>query len=560
MNDHDKILQTIRQAVIGDDRVFDGPFGARRITYADYTASGRSLDFIEDFLRQRVLPLYANTHTETSLTGLQTTRYREQARSIIRQSIGANDDYAVIFCGAGATGAINRLIDILNIRIPADLDARYGLSKTIPADQRPVVLIGPYEHHSNELTWRETIADVIAINEDADGRIDLQHLQQQLEVYQDRELLIGSFSAASNVTGIISDRAGISTLLKAYGALSFWDYAAAAPYIEINTTGDDQLAAMDGLFISPHKFVGGPGSPGVLVMHKSLMENRVPARPGGGTVSYVNPQEHVYIDDHEHREEGGTPAIIESIRAGLVFQLKERVGVELIEQREHYFVNRALKAWGANPNIQVLGNPDLARLSIISFVIRHGKLNLHHDFVVSLLNDLFGIQSRGGCSCAGPYGHRLLHIDLDQSRAFEDSIVQGCNGIKPGWVRLGFNFFFSDTVADYIIEAVNLIAKHGWKLLPQYTFDSHTGIWRHHKAADQATLGLEDLDIFNAAQSGAGSIGESALAGYLDDARTILEQADATLNTQAGSTGPLTNQVETLRWFPLPEEFQQGWM
>ncbi|NQU58688.1 MAG: aminotransferase class V-fold PLP-dependent enzyme [Rhodospirillales bacterium] len=560
MTNQNALLERIRSAVIGDDHVIDGPFGPRRITYADYTASGRSLDFIEDYIRHRVLPYYANTHTETSLTGLQTTHYREQARSIIRKSIGADDDYALIFCGSGATGAINRLIDILNIRIPANLDARYALSKVIAPEQKPVVFIGPYEHHSNELTWRETIADVITINEDADGRIDLKHLEQQLEAHESRELLIGSFSAASNVTGIISDRAGISSLLKAHGALSFWDYAAAAPYVDINTTGSAAFPAMDGLFISPHKFVGGPGSPGLLVMRRKLMANAVPARPGGGTVSYVNPLEHVYLSDEEHREEGGTPAIIESIRAGLVFQLKDRVGVDLIEQREEAFVRRALDAWGANPNVHVLGNPDLSRLSIISFIIRRGKQNLHHDFVVAVLNDLFGIQSRGGCSCAGPYGHRLLDIDLDQSQAFEESIVLGCNGIKPGWVRVGFNYFFSDTVADYIIEAVNLIATYGWKLLPQYIFDPGTGIWRHHDNANRATMGLEDLDIFNSATSAGETVSEDALAGYLVDAKKILEQADATINTAAETTGPLSNEAETLRWFPLPEEFHQGWM
>ncbi len=560
MTKQNALFERIRAGVIGDEQVFDGPFGARRITYADYTASGRALDFIEDYLRVRVLPYYANTHTETSLTGKHTTHYREQARSLIRRSIGANADYAVIFCGAGATGAINRLIDILNIRIPANLDAKYGFSKTIPEAQRPVVFIGPYEHHSNELTWRETIADVVNINEDADGRIDLQHLEQQLGIYKDRELLIGSFSAASNVTGIISDRAGISSLLAAHGALSFWDYAAAAPYIDINVAGNDALPAMDGLFISPHKFVGGPGSPGLLVMHRRLMENLVPARPGGGTVSYVNPLEHVYITDEEHREEGGTPAIIESIRAGLVFQLKDRVGVDAIEQREEILVRRALDSWAANKNIHVLGNPKLPRLSIISFVIRSGKQNLHHDFVVALLNDLFGIQSRGGCSCAGPYGHRLLHIDLDQSRAFEESIVKGCNGIKPGWVRVGFNYFFSDTLADYIIEAVNLIARYGWKLLPQYTFDPETGIWCHHDNKGKAALGLEDLDIFTPATSAGITTSEDALAGYLADAQKIFEQADATINSHAETTDPLSNDAETLRWFPLPEEFHQGWM
>jgi len=413
----DALIDTIRSAVIGDDEAIVTPFGVRRVSYADYTASGRSLSFIEDFIRETVLPLYANTHTESSGTGLQTTRFREDARRIVREACGANErEHAVIFCGSGSTGAIATLIDCLGLRLPAELDDRYALLERIPSSDRPVVFIGPYEHHSNDLPWRESIADLVTVPEDHDGRIDLAALERSLQEHADRPLKIGSFSAASNVTGILSDVPALSSLLRRHGALSCWDYAAAAPYVEIEMTpGDDALAALDAIVVSPHKFVGGPGTPGVLVARRELFGNRVPSVPGGGTVAYVNPTEHVYLDDIERREEGGTPDIVGSIRAGLVFQLKRAVGAEAIREREASFTHRAMHRWEKNPAIDILGSHDLPRLSIVSFVVRHEERYLHHNFVVAVLNDLFGVQARGGCSCAGPYGHRLLGIDLETS-------------------------------------------------------------------------------------------------------------------------------------------------
>ncbi len=413
------LVELVRESVIGDDEAVAGPYGIRRVTYADYTASGRSLSFIEDYIRDAVLPLYANTHTESSGTGLQTTRFREGARRLVLEGVGGHPGkHAVVFCGSGSTAAINRLVDVLNLRIPADLDDRWDLRSRIPAEQRPVVFVGPYEHHSNELPWRESIADLVTIREDHDGYIDLAQLAAELERYAARPLRIGSFSAASNVTGIVSDTYAISRLLHEHGALSFFDFAAAAPYVEIEMDPPgDPLAYKDAVFISPHKFIGGPGTPGVLVARRELFRNRVPSMPGGGTVQYVNPFEHVYLADIEHREEGGTPAIVESIRAGLVFQLKAAVGPEVIREREHDFIHRALHRWEANPSIEILGSHHADRLSIVSFVVRHEGRYLHHNFVVALLNDLFGIQSRGGCSCAGPYGHRLLgHRPRDESR------------------------------------------------------------------------------------------------------------------------------------------------
>ena len=519
------LIEQIRSSVIGDDAVLDGPFGPRRLVYADYTASGRALTFVEDYIRERVLPLYANTHTEASATGMHTTALREDARRVIHRAVRGGADDAVLFCGSGSTAAIDTLIRVLELE-------RFR--------RRPVVFIGPYEHHSNELPWRESAAEVVTVPETAEGRLDTDRLDHELRRHADRPLMIGSFSAASNVTGIITNVDEAARVLRRHGALSCWDFASAGPYLPID------MAGKDAVFLSPHKFVGGPGTPGVLVVKRSLLRNRVPSVPGGGTILFVSPRGHTYHPHPEIREEGGTPDIVGSIRAGLVFALKERVGVDEIRRRERDFARRALQSWGADPNIEILGNTSVERLPIISLGLRHPPRLLHSNYVAALLSDLFGIQARSGCFCAGPYIHRTYPIDDDWSERMDAACSAGQLGAKLGFVRVGFNYFISETVFQYIVAAVHLLAEHAWKLLPLYRFDPATGLWRHRDARPAPTLA--DAPVVPVTREP-----EPALAARLEEARRIVRAVEAR-PPHAEPDPALTLQFERIRWFALPGE------
>ena len=546
-----ELVAKIRDSVIGDGQLIETSFGQKPLIYADYTASGRSLDFIEQFITNRVLPFYANTHTETSFTGAQSTAFREEARQSIKQAVNAVEDDQLIFCGSGATAAINKLIDILDLRLPVNLNERHKFLDLVPLASRPVIFIGPYEHHSNEIPWRESIADVVVIPLTQSGQLDTKVLQAKLIEFADRPLKIGSFSAASNVTGLRTDVDEVAALLHQYDALSFWDYAAAAPYVSIDMNPLNSACSKDAVFLSPHKFVGGPGTPGVLIVKKQLLKNSVPASPGGGTVLYVTPVDHQFIADHERREEGGTPAIVESVRAGLVFKLQQAVGTDLIESLEASFKERALAQWKLNKNIEVLGDSSQESLSIFSLRIKHEEADLHYGFVVALLNDLFGIQARGGCSCAGPYGHELLGMDLNYSRKLEKELNKGHMVMRPGWVRLNFNYFINEETFNYLLNAIEYVSELGWKLLPFYEIDSDSGTWRYQGASMKLeSLCLESLFVEDQQPA---MDPAKPLSEYLDEALKELNKVD---ESRVRYSLSLPESANKMRWFVLPQEIE----
>lgn len=506
----------IRADVVGPHASIATPFGPRELTYADFTASGRGVGFIERYMR-RVLELYGNTHTEDDATGRVTTERLHAAERTIKRILGATGEYRLIEVGSGTTGAVHRLQQILGIYLPPAAKATFAsqlraalgeeeaarLVRTLEA-QRPVVFVGPYEHHSNEVSWRECWADVVEIGLGDDGLLDLDDLVRRLvdPAYAGRRK-IGAFSAASNVSGVKTRVYEVARILHEHDALAFFDFAAIAPYVRIDVHRDE-LAYFDAIYFSPHKFLGGPGSSGLLLIHEAIYRADLPPTVGaGGTVNFVDFTGQDYSDDIEVREKPGTPGILQILRASLAMELLEKMDPDRISLREDELVGRAIERLD-HPSIEILGPLDPAqRIAIISFNVREASSYFHPRFVTLLLNDLFGIQSRAGCSCAGPYGHRMLHLDEAMSAALRERIHRGVLGLRPGWVRVNFHFLMSDEEADFIIDAIRFVADHGRAFLPLYTFDVRTGAWRFRGDAKTSPRG----------HAGAGAEGTSG-AGF----------------------------------------------
>ncbi len=462
----DDRLAQIQRGLIGDGMVFETPFGPQELLYADYVASGRALRQVEAFVAEEVLPIYANSHTEASYCGQSITRMREEARNIIAQEIGATDDCHVIFSGNGATEGLNRIVALLQFR------------ERVAAGENIQVFIGPYEHHSNILPWRESGATVCEIAEAASGGVDLEALRVALDGAAGADLIVGSFSAASNVTGLLSEPDAVTRLLKRHGALAIWDYACAAPYLEMSMTPSVD-AAKDAIVFSAHKFPGGPGASGVLVVRDTIVQSAVPTAPGGGTVSFVSPWTQVYSRHVEDREEAGTPNVIGDIRAALAMLVKSAIGTAYIGARDEALRQRALAAWRDVPGLRLLGQSEETQaLPIFSFQINGPEGRVHHQLITRMLSDRFGVQARGGCACAGPYAHRLLGIDQVASGALQARLAAGEELQKPGWTRLNLSYLHTDAQADRIIAAVAEVARTATAASHRYVADPTTARFR----------------------------------------------------------------------------------
>ena len=461
-----------RKNIVGIDTQFETPYGTQPIIYADWIASGRLYQPIEDIMNHRFGPMVGNTHSESTETGRCMTFSYHIAHKIIKQHVNANPDDVIITCGSGMTGALAKFQRILGLRVPESMLDSIELAE----EDRPVVFITHMEHHSNHTPWLESLADLVVLPPNENLEVDASVLEDALKSYENRKLKIGSFSACSNVTGMMPNYYKLAEVMHRNGGYCFVDFAASAPYVDINMHPGNPLQCLDAVIFSPHKFLGGPGSSGVLVFNKKLYKNRIPDHPGGGTVTYTNPWgDHVYFDDIEVREDGGTPGFLQAIRIALSIRLKEKMGVEKMHAREMELLAYAFEGLSAIPGLHILGDTNSPRIGVISFYLE----GVHHNLVVQLLNDRYGIQVRGGCSCAGTYGHYLLNVNKDLSYSIKAQIDQGDLSSKPGWVRLSLHPTMTNAELDLVIQALKDLVDHVEEWKKDYEYSSHTNEYYH---------------------------------------------------------------------------------
>lgn len=468
-------FQDFRQHIVGIDQEFMSPFGKKNIVYTDWTASGRLYRPIEEKLLNQFGPFVANTHTETTVSGTAMTKAYHHARHIIKRHTNASEDDVLITDGTGMTGVINKFQRILGLKIPENLKN----FTTVPAEKKPIVFISHMEHHSNQTSWLETIADVEIIPSCEKGLFCLDNLELLLHKYSDRTIKIASITSCSNVTGLKTPFHEAAKLMHQYNGVCFVDFACSGPYVEIDMHPADSESYLDAIFFSPHKFLGGPGTSGVLIFNKKLYNNMIPDCPGGGTVSWTNPWgEHKYIDNIEDREDGGTPGFLQVIKTALAIELKEEMGIENILQREHEIVDFVFSQLDPVENIKILAGQHKNRLGVISFFIE----DLHFNLGVKLLNDKFGVQTRGGCSCAGTYGHYLLHVDQETSNKLVNEITIGDLIKKPGWIRMSIHPTTTDEEIAFVCNSIIDLAKNHkiWAL--DYSYNKDTNEFVHKNA------------------------------------------------------------------------------
>lgn len=471
-------FEEVARGIIGHDTFIQTPYGKKKLIYADWIASGRLYQPIEDIMTQKVGPMVANTHSESSDTGKLMTKAYHKAHQVIKQHVNASVEDVLITCGTGMTGALSKLVRILGLKVPDEIRTQLIESKA----ERPVVFVTHMEHHSNQLSWLETIADLVVIPPDEDLLVRPDLLEHELRKYPDRKMKIGAFTACSNVTGIKTPYHELAALMHRYGGLALVDFAASAPYVEIDMHPPQTEEYLDGIFFSPHKFLGGPGSSGVLIFNKKLYHNAIPDEPGGGTVNWTNPWgERSYFDDIELREDGGTPGFLQAIRAALSIRLKEQMGVEAMEAREKKLVAQLIQGLKAIPTIRVLAGEQIERIGAISF---YSEV-IHFNLLVKLLNDRFGIQVRGGCSCAGTYGHYLLHVNKDYSHKLTRLIDEGDLSQKPGWVRVSVHPTMTAEEVQLIVDAVGQIVENISEWKKPYTYDCTCNEFYHESEVDR---------------------------------------------------------------------------